>query len=666
MTEMQHGAAGFPDTAIVNDAQDRLGMARYARALGAFIATCDTPMTVAVQGGWGCGKTSLLNLIREELPARNVETLWFNTWQYAQLNLESSLSWSMLGVLLRHVGGNSETVGALTRLRAAAMGTAKVVSGMVVGAALNQIGLSAGGASGGANLPHAVDQGVDAVQEITQLRERLQAAVTARLESSGKNRLVVFVDDLDRLAPTRAVELLEVMKVFLDLPSCVFVLAVDYAIVTSGVRVKYPNTDEDTGRRFFDKLIQLPFVVPVGQFRHDTYIQGLVQGFEAVIPGISEDVSTYDDLISKSVGFNPRGLKRVFNAFALLIKVVEADWARDYKSSEDRRVEAALLFGAQCALGRFEHVYHYLTRHANEIEVEWFTGADPGDPVESQPAWRQELREECGLEDASEWEAVEEFLDALWQAAQDRSGDNAEPDADDEEIAQGRALDRLRSSLSMAQITSTQRLGDTPASTVTSGDELDLERIQRFCDVLRETGRPEFGRREVQELAMSDGLPRPDWFCRSTLFRLQHGRYRPPTVDECKQKGVGYKRRRRADAAELAPSFHGKSQVKTFKREFLRHFGVNTVVYASDSGQLADENATIASLRIDPAATYVGRVRLNGRHTVRRAEELIRKDLGLRLRLVNSSGLEADPSLRVAALRQDRVTSMAEQTDNHE
>ena len=251
-------------------------MVRYARALGAFIATCDTPMTVAVQGGWGCGKTSLLNLIRGELPSRNVETLWFNTWQYAQLNLESSLPWSMLGVLLRHVGGDSETVGALTRLREAAMGTAKVVSGMVVGAALNQIGLS-GGASGGAHPPHTADQGVDAVQEITRLRERLQAAVTARLESTGKSRLVVFVDDLDRLAPTRAVELLEVMKVFLDLPSCVFVLAVDYAIVTSGVRVKYPNTDEDTGRRFFDKLIQLPFVVPVGQFRNDTYIQGLVR-----------------------------------------------------------------------------------------------------------------------------------------------------------------------------------------------------------------------------------------------------------------------------------------------------------------------------------------------------------------------------------------------------
>ncbi|MCK7529060.1 MAG: KAP family NTPase [Ignavibacteriales bacterium] len=37
---------------------------------------------------------------------------------------------------------------------------------------------------------------------------------------------MVFVDDLDRLVPARAVELLEVFEIFLDIEGCVFVLPV--------------------------------------------------------------------------------------------------------------------------------------------------------------------------------------------------------------------------------------------------------------------------------------------------------------------------------------------------------------------------------------------------------------------------------------------------------
>ena len=46
---------------------DRLGTGQYAETLASFIRQCDTPMTIGVQGEWGSGKTSLLNMIREEI-----------------------------------------------------------------------------------------------------------------------------------------------------------------------------------------------------------------------------------------------------------------------------------------------------------------------------------------------------------------------------------------------------------------------------------------------------------------------------------------------------------------------------------------------------------------------------------------------------------------------
>ena len=37
-------------------------------------------MTITIQGDWRSGKTSMMNMIREQLE-KKVITTWFNTWQ---------------------------------------------------------------------------------------------------------------------------------------------------------------------------------------------------------------------------------------------------------------------------------------------------------------------------------------------------------------------------------------------------------------------------------------------------------------------------------------------------------------------------------------------------------------------------------------------------------
>jgi len=46
---------------------DKLGTGQYAKALAKFAIECDTPLTIGVQGEWGSGKTSLLNMMREDI-----------------------------------------------------------------------------------------------------------------------------------------------------------------------------------------------------------------------------------------------------------------------------------------------------------------------------------------------------------------------------------------------------------------------------------------------------------------------------------------------------------------------------------------------------------------------------------------------------------------------
>ncbi len=52
--------------------------------------------------------------------------------------------------------------------------------------------------------------------------------------SGDGRRLVIFVDDLDRIRPSVALELLEAIKNFIDVPGCVFVMTLDYEVVQAG------------------------------------------------------------------------------------------------------------------------------------------------------------------------------------------------------------------------------------------------------------------------------------------------------------------------------------------------------------------------------------------------------------------------------------------------
>ena len=91
---------GFSDLPVDSKKDDIFEVSNYVNALSAFIKECTTPMTIAIQGTWGAGKTSLMNLIREEL-GNSVDTIWFNTWQYSQFNMEDELTLTLLTQFLK-------------------------------------------------------------------------------------------------------------------------------------------------------------------------------------------------------------------------------------------------------------------------------------------------------------------------------------------------------------------------------------------------------------------------------------------------------------------------------------------------------------------------------------------------------------------------------------
>lgn len=322
---------------------DALGLGRYAQVLGEFVLKCDTPMTVGIQGDWGAGKTSLMNLIAEHATDQgNVRTLTLNTWQYAQVSGESSLALLLLQALYQKVAQDPSRVKEFAVKMLGVLRAVKKIEVMGFGVEAGEVPKEDFGEA--AMLEGLKTDFKDLVEK--KLREGKQPA----------DRYIFFIDDLDRVLPIKAVEILEVLKNFVDVPGCVFVIACDYEVVVKGLRAKFGiGEGELAGRSFFDKIIQVPFRMPVYSYDVESYIQVVLDNIGWKLEG--NDIKDYRALLENSVGFNPRSVKRLGNTLLLLRQVAEMASSESGAQTLATKERLKILFGLVCMETAYSELY---------------------------------------------------------------------------------------------------------------------------------------------------------------------------------------------------------------------------------------------------------------------------------------------------------------------
>ena len=416
MTDLSANRVGLKDQPISSKEEEALGLGEYAEVLTEFIQRCDTPMTIALQGDWGSGKTSLMTLIQNELNGQGncYRTVWFNTWQYAQFNMADTLALSMMSRIgdgLRQ-GKGSETVEKLKRSLWAATRTVAVTGAAFVGQSdtmkegLNELEQ--------ARSPESSTD--DAALELERIKENLAKVVNEACEGETE-KVVVFIDDLDRLVPERAVDLLEALKIFLDIDRCVFVIACDYSVVAAGLKQKFGLSEgELKGKSFFDKIIQVPFKMPTRRYQIDTYIKQLLKQIGLDFGSTRTEI--YRELVEHSVGFNPRTMKRLLNTLQLLTILEDRrrrnSAAHDGDDGERRRHAARVTFGILCMMEAWEPIYDHLTE---EVTEERILGLKDGLANGGSLA---ELRRKIGGEDsdARKMESARRFVETFVECLQ--------------------------------------------------------------------------------------------------------------------------------------------------------------------------------------------------------------------------------------------------------
>lgn len=316
---------------------DLLGVDKYVDALSEFVSVAQMPTTLAIQGEWGSGKTSLMNQVRYRLCEMPDEPdsdkpyygIWINTWQYSMMrNQEETLVNVIKGV-------TSEALRIMNRHKGSLSGAITKVGGMF--GRLAKIGAKAAASAAGvdADLVDELTGQRDARENAEAFRSALADALAICLEEDAKQGrkkkgFIFFIDDLDRLDPPVAVEVLELLKNLFEVENCIFILAIDYDVVVKGLEPKFgPLTakNEREFRSFFDKIIQLPFSMPVSSYNMDSFLAeslaniGYFSKEELAEPKGPENEAALEvisELAILSVGSNPRSVKRLINSLSLV------------------------------------------------------------------------------------------------------------------------------------------------------------------------------------------------------------------------------------------------------------------------------------------------------------------------------------------------------------
>ena len=357
--------ASITDKPIVNLEQDSLNIQKYANSLSKFIRNSDTPITIGLQGEWGTGKTSLMSLLLENFnedgKEREIATSWVNTWEYSLFKGASETTPAVLSGMLEKLRDENSDIWTIKDIAADKVKKAtKFLSGLANQVIANQTGVNVKEAA----RDSSTEKNVAHIVEI----KNLIASIINELIEHSKNKIqkvVFFVDDLDRIPPTDAVEVLESLKNIFDIPKCVFILAIDYDVVVKGLESKFGKKTKENEREFrsfFDKIIQVPFTMPVGAYDITTFLKTKLNdlGVEPVF--IEASIGQITKIVRYTVGNNPRSLKRYLNTFSLINQIMDDD-----DENEKDNDNIILLFAVLGIQVSYPKIFRLLTQNPDYL-----------------------------------------------------------------------------------------------------------------------------------------------------------------------------------------------------------------------------------------------------------------------------------------------------------
>ncbi|EAS6302937.1 NTPase [Salmonella enterica] len=257
------------DQSVTRLEQDRYGFRYVAAQLAQSIQAIgrEGSAVIGIEGVWGSGKTSLLNLLHTELDKQkedNTFVLSISPWlDGSGTSLVESLLIPVAGIiaaeeerLLSPEDRESlEKKKVLTRTARTLMeytrATARHLAPLAQTAAMIPGIPDASGA-------------LDALSESQWLKEKEKTATEMRTEIAEKIvgmdlSFIILLDDLDRLEPAQAVEVVRLVKSVADFPRFRYILCYDKSVLALAIK---KGLGVEDGELYLQKIVQISFSLP--------------------------------------------------------------------------------------------------------------------------------------------------------------------------------------------------------------------------------------------------------------------------------------------------------------------------------------------------------------------------------------------------------------------
>lgn len=200
-------------------------------------------IVIGVYGAWGEGKTSVINFIEKELDSQDgVLSFKFNPWRFTDENTLLLQFFEQLGNALEtKLSTKSEEFGKLLKKYSGLLSFNLPLVGSIAdkAKAVSEI-------LGGAN--------------VEVLKKRVEEALV-----EAKVKIVVFIDDIDRLDKDELHTIFRLVKLNGDFSNLIYVLAFDEKMVASSIGVRFGEGNQASGEAFLEKIVQVPLSIPKAQ-----------------------------------------------------------------------------------------------------------------------------------------------------------------------------------------------------------------------------------------------------------------------------------------------------------------------------------------------------------------------------------------------------------------
>jgi hypothetical protein len=247
--EPKHQAAAslLPDRALHSTAEDLLNRGSFAEALANQIlhAPAGQTLRLGVYGGWGEGKTSVLELMRLHLTAAKQVCVWITPWTVAA---REEVMGQIVDQLREQLQIDDKALKSLKRAKRFAWFAGATTTAAHEGSWWSKT---------------AAQLFAPAVQRrfaegVARESERFFEVVQEQLNG---RRVVVFIDDIDRVKPDLVPDLLLTLREALDQPNFFYVMALAPEIVERGLAMIHHGWG--TAGDFLEKIVEYPRYLPV-------------------------------------------------------------------------------------------------------------------------------------------------------------------------------------------------------------------------------------------------------------------------------------------------------------------------------------------------------------------------------------------------------------------